>query len=127
VIERRLLILQNEGQCSFFEWIDDLEMWNPQILLFLYDRSESFPYRYFKRWVSPPPNLPLVVDEEKEEATTHRVHNPPLCKCGYHFELVNPSTGLDYTPFWCCLIPLSIIVHKRYLSLVVIKVLSLCT
>jgi hypothetical protein len=64
-----------------------------------------------------------MTDEEKEEATTHHVRNPPLCKYGYRFELVNPPTGLDYTPFWCCRIPLSVIAHKRSLSVVVMKLL----
>jgi hypothetical protein len=34
MIEKRVLILQNEGECSFFEWIDGPEMWNSQILFF---------------------------------------------------------------------------------------------
>jgi hypothetical protein len=71
-------ILQNEGQCSFFQWIDGLGMCNPQILLFLYDRNESFPYRSFQRWVPPPPNPPSMTNEEKEEATTHRGRNYPV-------------------------------------------------
>jgi hypothetical protein len=45
-------------------------MWNTQILLFPYDRNESFLYRSFKHWVPPPPNPPPMTDEEKEEATT---------------------------------------------------------
>jgi hypothetical protein len=75
-------------------------MFNPQILLFPYDRNESSPLRSFKYWVPPPPNLLLMTDEEKEEVTTHRVCNSPTCKCGYRSELVNPPAGLDYTLFW---------------------------
>jgi hypothetical protein len=52
---------------------------------------------------------------EKEEATTHRVMNPPLSKCEYRLELATPPPGLDYTPFWCCPILLSVITHKRCL------------
>jgi hypothetical protein len=87
-------------------------MWNPQILLFSYDRSESFPYYSFKRWVPPPPNPPPMTDEE-EEATTHRVRNPPFCANVYvhRSELVNLPTRLDYTPFLCCHISLSVILH----------------
>jgi hypothetical protein len=54
-----------------------------------------------------------MIDEEKDKASTHRVHNPPVCKCGYHPELVNPPTGLDYTPFFHCPVPLSVILDKR--------------
>jgi hypothetical protein len=28
-------------------------------------------------------------------------------------KLVNPPAGLDYTPFFCCLIPLTVILDKR--------------
>jgi hypothetical protein len=97
----------------------------PQILLFPYDRNESFPYHSLKRWVPPPPNPSSMTDEEKEEAITRCFNNPPLCKCGYHSELANPPTGLDYTPFWHYHIPLWVIAHKR--SLVVMKVLILYT
>jgi hypothetical protein len=93
----------------------------PTNSFFPYDRSESFLYRSFKRWVPPPPNSPLMTDEEKQEATTCRVQNPHLCKCGYHSKLANLATGLDYTIFWCCPIPLSVIAHKRCLSLIVKK------
>jgi hypothetical protein len=79
----------------------------------MYDQNKSFLYHSFKRWVPSPPNPPPMTDEEKEEATTRRVSHPPLCKCGYCFELVNPPTRLDYTPFLYCPIPLSVIVHKR--------------
>jgi hypothetical protein len=50
--------LQNQGWCNFFQWIDGPEMWNSQILLFLYDWNESFPYHSFKRWV-PRHRIPL--------------------------------------------------------------------
>jgi hypothetical protein len=74
-------------------------MWNPQFILFLYDKTKSSLLRTYKRWVPPPLNPPSMIDEERDEATTHHVSNPPLCKCGYHSELMNPATGLDYTPF----------------------------
>jgi hypothetical protein len=76
---------------QFFQWIDDLEMWYPQILLFPYDRSESFLYHSFKRWVPPPPNPPLVIDEKKEETTTRHVHNLPLCNYNHQNTFVLPS------------------------------------
>jgi hypothetical protein len=125
VIERSINFLQKQGWCSFFQWIDGLKMFDPQILLFSYDQNESFSYRSFKNWVPLPLNPPPMTYEEEEEATTHCVSHSPLCKCGYRFKLVNPLTGLDYTPFWCCPIPLSVIAHKRCHSFVVMKILIL--
>jgi hypothetical protein len=61
--------------CKFFEWIDGPEAFDPQILLFSYDRSESSLLRSFKYWVSPPPNAMPMIDEDMDEASTHRVHN----------------------------------------------------
>jgi hypothetical protein len=88
-------------------------MFDPQILLFSYDRNESSPLRSFKRWV-PLPSDPLpMTDEEKDEASIRRVRNPPSCKCDHRAELVNPSAGLDYTPFFCFPIPLMVILDKR--------------
>jgi hypothetical protein len=52
-----------------------------------------------------------MTDEEKAEATIHHICNPPLCKCGYRSQLVNLPLGLDYTPFFHCLIPLFVILH----------------
>jgi hypothetical protein len=95
--------------CRFFQWIDGPEIFDPQIILFPYDRNESSPLRSFKRWVPPPP----MADEENDEATTRHVRNPPMCKFGYRTELVNLPARLDYTLFFCCLIPLSIILFKR--------------
>jgi hypothetical protein len=40
-----------------------------------------------------------MMDEEKAEATTHRIRHTPPCKCGYCSELVNPPPVLDYMPF----------------------------
>jgi hypothetical protein len=88
-------------------------MFDPRILLFSYDRNDSSPLRYFKRWVPPPPKPPPMTDEEKDKASTRCVRNPPACKCGYCAELVNPPAGLDYTPFFCCPIPLTVILDKR--------------
>jgi hypothetical protein len=61
----------------------------------------------FKRWVYPPPMI-----DEKDEASTHCVRNPPACKCGYRAKLVNLPPGLDYTPFFHCPIPLSVILDN---------------
>jgi hypothetical protein len=88
-------------------------MFDPQILLFPYDRNDSSPLRYFKRWVPPPPNPPPMIDEEKNKASTRCVRNPPVYKYGYRAELVNLPVGLDYTPFFLCPIPLTIIIDKR--------------
>jgi hypothetical protein len=100
------------GYVHILKWIDGPDKWNSQILLFLYDRTESSPYRTFKRWVPLPSNLPPITNE-KDEATACCICNPPLCKCGYRSELANSPMGLDYTPFWRCAIPLLVIVHKR--------------
>jgi hypothetical protein len=53
-----------------------------------------------------------MIDEENDGASTRRIRNPPACKCGYRAELVNPPPGLDYTPFFRCLIPLSVILDN---------------
>jgi hypothetical protein len=97
----------------FFQWIDGPETFNPHILLFPYDRNDYSPLRYFKHWVPLPPNLPPMTDEEKDEASTRRIHNPHAYKCGYRSELVNLPAGLDYTPFFRCLILLTVILDKR--------------
>jgi hypothetical protein len=104
--------LSEQDSCRFFQWIDGPELVDRQILLFPYDRNESSPLRSLKCWVPPPPNAPPMTDEEKDEASTRRVCNPPACKCGYRAELVNPPPGLDYTPFFHCLIPLSVILDN---------------
>jgi hypothetical protein len=64
-----------------------------------------------------------MTDEKKNEAGTCHVRNPPAYKCGYRAELVYPSAGLDYTPFFRCPIPLSVI---QVIYFVVIKILSVC-
>jgi hypothetical protein len=96
----KFLLLQKQDRSRFFQWINGPKAFDPQILLFLHDRSESCLLRSFKRWVPPPPNPHPMIDEEKDEATTRRNRNPPPYKCGYHSELVNPPPGLDYTPFF---------------------------
>jgi hypothetical protein len=40
-----------------------------------------------------------MTDVEKDEASSRRVRNPHVCKCGYRAESVTLSVGLDYTPF----------------------------
>jgi hypothetical protein len=95
----KFVLLQKQNRCRFFQWIDGPETFNPHILLFPYDRSESCPLRSFKCWVPLPPNSPPMTDEEKDEATTCRICHPPPCKCGYLLELAKPPLRLDYTPF----------------------------
>jgi hypothetical protein len=79
--------LSKQDRCRFFQWIDGPEIFDPQILLFPYDRNESSPLRSFKRWVPLPPNPLPLTNEEKDETSTCRVHNPPVCRCGYRAEL----------------------------------------
>jgi hypothetical protein len=67
-----------------------------------------------------------MTDVEKYEASVHHVCNPPVCKYGYHAELVKPPAGLDYTSFFRCPITLTVILAKEVIYLVVIKVLSVC-
>jgi hypothetical protein len=101
-------------------------MFDINIILFPYDRNESYPFRSFKCWILPPANPPLMTDAEKDEASARRVCNPPTCKCGYRVELVNLPVGLHYTLFFHCPITLTVIVAKEVMYLVVIKVLSGC-
>jgi hypothetical protein len=54
-----------------------------------------------------------MIDVENGEASARRVRNPPACKCGDRLELVNLPAGLDYTPFCCCSVPLTVILAKR--------------
>jgi hypothetical protein len=112
--------------CRFFQWIDRPEVLNINIILFSYDRNEFSPFRSFKRWVPPPPNLLPMTDVEKDEVSARHVRNPLACNCGYHAELVNPPAGLDYTPFFHCSISLMVIVAKEVIYLIVINVLSVC-
>jgi hypothetical protein len=88
-------------------------MFDPQIPLFLYDRNVSSPLHSFKCWIPPPPNLSPMSDEEKDETSTCRVRNPPVCKYGYRAKLVNPPAKLDYTSIFRCPIPLSVILFER--------------
>jgi hypothetical protein len=87
-------------------------VFDPQIILFTYDRNESSPLHSFKRWVPPPSNPSPMTDEKKDEASTNRVRNPPACKCGYRAELVYLPAGLDYTLFFRCSIALTVILDK---------------
>jgi hypothetical protein len=50
-------------------------MFDPQILLFSYDRNESSPMRSFKHWVPPAPNPLPMTDDEKDGASTYCVYN----------------------------------------------------
>jgi hypothetical protein len=115
--------LSEQDSCRFFQWIDGPELVDRQILLFPYDRNESSLLRCFKCWVPSPPNPPPMTDEEKDEASTHCVHNPPVCKCGYRVELVNSSPGLDYTLFFRCPISLSVILDNMLYILLLLKYL----
>jgi hypothetical protein len=108
-----LFFLSKQGRDRFFQWIDGPKTFDLHILLFLYDRNDSSPLRYFKHWVPPPPNPPPMTDEEKDKVCTRRVYNPPAYKCGYRTELVNPPAGLNYTSFFRGPIPLTVILDKR--------------
>jgi hypothetical protein len=50
-------------------------MFDPQILLFLYDGNESSLLLSFKHRVPPLPNPPPMTDAEKDETSTRRVRN----------------------------------------------------
>jgi hypothetical protein len=65
-----------------------------------------------------------MTDAEKDETSARRVRNPPACKCVHRAKLVNPPIELDYTPFFRCPIPLTVILAKEVIYFVVIKVLS---
>jgi hypothetical protein len=119
----QVFFLSEQDNYRFFQWIDGPELVDQQILLFPYDRNESSPLQSFKRWVHPLPNPPPMTDEEKNEVSTRRVCSPPACKCGYHAELANPPPGLDYTSFFCCLIPLSVILDNMLYILLWLKYL----
>jgi hypothetical protein len=123
ILQLQVFFLSEQDICRFFQWIDGPELTDWQILLFLYDRNESSLLRFFKWWVPPPPNPPSITDEEKDEASTHSVRNSHVCKCSYRAELVNPASGLDYTPFFCCSIPLSIILENMLYILLWLKYL----
>jgi hypothetical protein len=86
----QVFFLSEQDSCRFFQCIDGPELVDRQILLFPYDRNVSSPLRSFKHWVPPPSNPPSMTDEEKDEASTRRVRNPPACKYCYYAELVNP-------------------------------------
>jgi hypothetical protein len=62
----KFLLLQKQDMCRFFQWIDGPKAFDPQILLFLYDRSESCLLCSFKCWVPLQPNPPPMTDEEKD-------------------------------------------------------------
>ncbi|CAD6266074.1 unnamed protein product [Miscanthus lutarioriparius] len=51
--------------CSFYQWIDGDEMFDPSIMFFPSDPWKSVPYLEFVRWVLPPPNLPKITEAEK--------------------------------------------------------------
>jgi hypothetical protein len=85
--------LIKQDMCRFFQWIDRPEVFNINIILFPYDRNESSPFRSFKRWVPPPPNLLPMTDVEKDEVSARHVRNPLACNCGYRAELVNCLSG----------------------------------
>ncbi|KAF8714888.1 hypothetical protein HU200_027424 [Digitaria exilis] len=90
--------------CDFFQWIDGPEKFDPRIRLFPYHDEETKPFHEFKRWVPPPPNPPQMTWEEKQEAASVRVRNPPICHCGFPCRLVHPNNKLSvkFTPFFRC-------------------------
>ena len=77
-LKRRPLTLDAylEG-CSFYQWIDGDEMFEPLIMLFPYDPWKSVPYAEYVRWVSPPLNPPEMTKVEKVDAALRHLANPP--------------------------------------------------
>jgi hypothetical protein len=62
-----------------------------------------------------------MIDKEKDETSTCRIRNPPSCECGYSAKLVYPPAGLDYTLFFCCPIPWTVILDKMLYILLWLK------
>nr|TKW16099.1 hypothetical protein SEVIR_5G277200v2 [Setaria viridis] len=54
--------------------------------------------------VTPPPNLPPMTEEEKQEVVCRHVRGRPLCKCGVATKLMRLNIGVapKFTPFFRC-------------------------
>jgi hypothetical protein len=90
--------------CEFFQWIDGPEMYDPRILMFPHNEEETSPWCSFKRWVPPPPNPPPMTIEEKKEAVSRRVRDPPLCHCNVRAKIQRPNPGVSerFLAFFRC-------------------------
>jgi hypothetical protein len=90
------------GYVLFFQWIDGPEMVDRRIMHFRHFGRTRTPYEKFKRWVPPPPNPPAMTAEEKKEAISRRMANPPLCKCGVPAQIHRMMEDSPYTPTFEC-------------------------
>jgi hypothetical protein len=84
---------------QFLSVDDGRRCWNHKFFCFHTIKMSHFRITASNVGFPQPSNPPLMTDEEKEEATTRHDSHPPLCKCRYRSQLVNPMTGLDYTLF----------------------------
>jgi hypothetical protein len=50
----------------FFQWIDGPDKFDPRCILFAKWLCGRNSHEHFKRWVTPPPNPPSMMDEEKD-------------------------------------------------------------
>ncbi|CAD6263145.1 unnamed protein product [Miscanthus lutarioriparius] len=88
--------------CSFYQWIDGDEMFDPSIMLFPYDPWKSVPYLKFVHWVPPLPNPPKMIEVEKVDAALRRLANPLKCNCEVSALLATPSQHGAFTSFYRC-------------------------
>jgi hypothetical protein len=86
--------------CSFYQWIDGDEMFDPMIMLFPYDPWKTVPYSEFVCWVRPTPNPPEMLETEKLTTALWHLMNPPKCHCGLLTRLTTPSKPGAFTPFY---------------------------
>jgi hypothetical protein len=103
--------------CSFYQWIDGDEMFDPMIMLFPYDLWKSVPYSKFVHWVWPPLNPPKLIEAEKLTAALRRLMNPPRCHCGLSAWLTTPSKPGAFIPFYYSGLPDAISYHESKVSL----------
>ena len=103
--------------CSFYQWIDGDEIFEPLIMLFPYDPWKSVPYAEYVSWVPPPLNPPEMTEAEKVDATLQHLANPPRCHCGVSMRLTTPSQRGAFTAFYRCGLPDYVSSHKSNLSL----------
>jgi hypothetical protein len=104
-------------RCSFYQWIDGDEMFDPSITLFPYDPWKSVPYSEFVCWVPPPPNSPKMAEAENVDATLRCLANPPRCHCGVSVLLTTPGQRGAFTAFYRCGLSDYVSSHESNLSL----------
>jgi hypothetical protein len=117
-LKRRPLTLDTYLQgCSFYQWINGDEIFDPMIMLFPYDSWKSVPYSELVRWVQPPPNPPEMIEAEKLTVALRRLMNPPRCHCGPSARLTTSSKPRAFIPFYYCALPDVVSYHESKVSL----------